>query len=631
MPFISEAIAPTSATAVTALRGTASEIPDNLGGATIYISGDPTDLQNKLNASINADGTHKGNTLVVPVGYQAAPNLQFPPTKGPGYTCIRTAGAIVKGQRIADASQTFRTIGQGTVNDSRAFTIPAGADGYRIVGMEATHPNDNFTYALAEISGKRLSLESSLLHAHSATHNNRRGLYLLEAEDVQIWDSQFYDFHEIGSDAQTIFARRTKRLHIENCELQASGENLLFGDQDSGSASLDSVIRRCHFLKPLDWQAAGAPAWTIKNLLEFKFASRVQVEGNVFENNWAMAQDGTAWLINCGMAQWGYGYLVQDVLFQNNTVINAPYLISINTVDSAAVVPARIALLNNLGLRIQGRLILLNHAAADVWLEHNTVTPQRGTNSPQGAVFLAPDFNGAFPRFTMKRNVFGLGTYGIFANGGRTDWGVMMPDRTWAENAEYDQPQSPAPGITAYATPAAAGVNLLDGTLTPTSPLKGAGTDGKDLGVDFVALNALGNPPPPSPPPTGKPMPTIMAAVQGSLVNVTWNDTSGGQYDWIALTPVGTPATDAGNESAPSWAWLNGTHTPPSGPITTGTLTFPLPTVPGSYEARLLNRGNLGGYQQLAVSAPITVAPLVVDILTSAELVQVRKLLALMK
>ena len=512
---MAEAIPPTSPTRCNNLRGTSQQLPDNLGGATIVVGSNPLDLQNALNAAINSDGTHKGNTLVVNAGYQAAPNLQFPPTTGNGWTCIRVAGAPPPGQRmmLADATRLFQCIGSGAINESRAFTIPANADGYRIVGMEATHPSDNFSYALAEISGKRLSFESCIMHGRP-TQSNRRAFYLLEAEDVQVWDSYFGDLHEVGSDSQAIFLRRTKRTHFENTDFLAAGENLLFGDQDSGSASIDAVVRRCHISKPLEWKGS---QWTIKNLIEFKLATRALVEGNVFEHSWAMAQDGTAWLINCGMTQWGYASLVTDVMFKDNTLRDAPYMMAISTINSDTVVPARIALLNNLGLQIGGRMILMNHAASDVWLEHNTVTPQRMENlppgyGPQGAIFLAPDYNGAFPHFTMKRNVFGLGQYGIFANGGRTDWDVMMPDRVWSENAEYDQGPAPAPGVKGYASPEAAGINLIDGTLSATSPLLSVGSDGKALGVDFVQLvltqSAAPVVVPPDPTPTPVPTPT---------------------------------------------------------------------------------------------------------------------------
>jgi hypothetical protein len=39
-----------------------------------------------------------------------------------------------------------------------------------------------------------------------------------------------------------------------------------------------------------------------------------------------------------------------------------------------------------------------------------------------------------------------------------------------------------------FATSTAAGVNPSDGTLTTESPLLRAGTDGKDIGVDFDQL-----------------------------------------------------------------------------------------------------------------------------------------------
>jgi hypothetical protein len=44
--------------------------------------------------------------------------------------------------------------------------------------------------------------------------------------------------------------------------------------------------------------------------------------------------------------------------------------------------------------------------------------------------------------------------------------------------------------VTPYASAASAGVDLVTGTLIAGSPLIGAGSDGKDIGVDFVQLAA---------------------------------------------------------------------------------------------------------------------------------------------
>ena len=81
---------------------------------------------------------------------------------------------------------------------------------------------------------------------------------------------------------------------IENNYLEAAGENIMFGGTRPGIPNLvpsDITIRRNQLSKPLAWMAQ---AWTVKNLLEFKNAQNVLVEGNTIENNWAAGQQGYA-------------------------------------------------------------------------------------------------------------------------------------------------------------------------------------------------------------------------------------------------------------------------------------------------------------------------------------------------
>ena len=70
--------------------------------------------------------------------------------------------------------------------------------------------------------------------------------------------------------------------------------------------------------------SAGIP-WTVKNLFELKNARRVLIEGNLFENNWVHAQNGTGILFTVrnqgGKAPW---CAVQDVTMINNRLRNSP-------------------------------------------------------------------------------------------------------------------------------------------------------------------------------------------------------------------------------------------------------------------------------------------------------------------
>ena len=101
----------------------------------------------------------------------------------------------------------------------------------------------------------------------------------------------------------------TKGLLVEDCQLEASGENVCFGGSDPTSEAnipQDITFRRCSFSKPLEWRPL--PACTNKNLFELKNAKRVLVEDCTMAYSWVDGQTGFA--------------IVLTVRNQNNT---APY------------------------------------------------------------------------------------------------------------------------------------------------------------------------------------------------------------------------------------------------------------------------------------------------------------------
>ena len=51
------------------------------------------------------------------------------------------------------------------------------------------------------------------------------------------------------------------------------------------------------------------------------------------------------------------------------------------------------------------------------------------------------------------------------------------------------------------------------------------------------------------------------------------------------------------------WQFLDGTQTMPAAGVTSATLTFTMPTTPGTYQIRPFN----GSYLPIAVSAPLSV------------------------
>lgn len=481
--------------------------PDNLGGTTVNVGGNRGDLQTAISAAINSDGTHKGNTLICPAGVTYNP-VTLPPTTGAGWTCIRSgsAGLPPAGTRVApsDAGAMFTIQSSGAINDARIMFVPKTTSGWRFIGLEGSNPNDNFTYALVEVLGHRISFERCYLHARPR-QQMRRAIFALFAQDLQFWDSWISECKEVGSDSQTIYTRTCRRVHIENCELQAASENVLIDDQGSGLPSQDVTIKGNHLFKPLTWRQhrpdkSRNPAWdgmnwNVKNLFEIKWCQRLLFEGNICENNWQASQDGSALLLNAHNSRSDPTIVCEDIMFRHNMVINSTALMSLTT-NWAPNPPRRIAVLNNLGVGIVARGFMLLHRLEDVWIEHNTIVPVDAVElpidfSPRCALYLGLDSPGFFSRLTLKHNIVGASEYSVIPHNTNAALDRWIPDRSFSANAIFGRTgQPPMTGVRYYPSVAAAGISPTSGILTTGSSLiKGAG-DGTDIGVNFAELKA---------------------------------------------------------------------------------------------------------------------------------------------
>src|SRR3989442_15367794 len=100
----------------------------------------------------------------------------------------------------------------------------------------------------------------------------------------------------------------------------------MFGGADPSVQALvpgTSGVRQNQFYTPLTWKgddpSTAGTHGSVKNLFELKNARRVLIEGNVFEQNWADAQNGFSILLTVrnqdGTAPWSQ---VDRVTFQDN-------------------------------------------------------------------------------------------------------------------------------------------------------------------------------------------------------------------------------------------------------------------------------------------------------------------------
>jgi hypothetical protein len=266
------------------------------------------------------------------------------------------------------------------------------------------------------------------------------------------------------------------------------------------------VIRRNHIFKPLRWKANDPSydgrRWVIKPLIELKIAQRILIEGNILENSWSWP----AFVFDAGGTPGLSWIVVQDVMFRYNRMLNvtAPWQ---GWTANAPI--RRVALLHNLTEEavdpkagnaytrgaVGNFVSSKTHPMEDLWIEHNTVArATRGITLSGGSVM---------PRFTMRNNAFPFGPvvegHWVWKdpNNKNPDWAVssVAPERELRRNVAFGPFSSPRrtkydeEEFRTLDTPQAAGMKS-DGSLEPTSLLKGAATDGTDIGVDLVKLAA---------------------------------------------------------------------------------------------------------------------------------------------
>ena len=248
------------------------------------------------------------------------------------------------------------------------------------------------------------------------------------------------------------------------------------------------------------WEAppTSGQRWNVKNLLELKNAQRVLIDGNVFEYLWPASQSGYAILFSPrndeGRAPWS---AVRDVTFTNNILRHTSGGINILGQDYLQVSERteRITIRNNLFYDLSfdwgghAHALLISGSPLGVKVDHNTIFHD-------GMVMLAD--NGATSGFEFTNNVARHNDFGFFGSGAGTGSSALaayFPDAVFRRNALGGGPASQYPPDNLFpdnSTFNAQFVNVGadDYRLVAGSLFRGAGTDGKDLGVDFTALNA---------------------------------------------------------------------------------------------------------------------------------------------
>ena len=554
-----------------------------------------------LQAAINASAP--GDTILLQPGAVFTGNFYLPAKGGSAYITIRSAASDTSlpaaGVRISPSYASSLPKIRSNQNGP-ALRTSSGATYWKLLFLEFAPAVSNASANLVEfgaagssqssLSGvpQHLVIDRCYLHG-DASWGQRRGV-ALNSGDAQIVNSYFSDFKGVTQDTQAIAGwNGPGPFLIENNYVEAAGENILFGGSDPSIPNLvpaNITLRRNLITKQTKWMTE---SWTVKNLVEFKNAEHVMVEGNTIQNNWAAGQQGYSILMTprnqSGTAPWT---IVKDVTVQNNVIRHMAAAFNILGYDNLAT-----------SLQTQD-IVIRNNLVYDVttaWQTPNHPAPARFAIIGGGPKNITIDHN------TVDNN----GSSTIFFYGGYAPSGVAMPGMEITNNLLRDNAYAiygdkygeGSVGLAAYAPTALVIRNTFAGSaakqyptgnefpsiaqwladfigeasgdyrLTSTSLSNNLGTDGKDLGVDFTELNAALNSgtPAPAPPPPPNPTPgTIKVefeAYDGGGEGVAYHDTtsgnSGGVYRSNNVDIQAT--TDTGGGYNIAWVkateWLN--------------------------------------------------------------------------
>jgi hypothetical protein len=435
-----------------------------------------------------------------------------------------------------------------TASGSGPLIFAAGANHYRLIGLEITRAAGigNVT-ALASVAagGTANNLIFDRVWMHGTTHDETtRGVWLEGGTYVSIVDSFLTDFHCIAisgscGDAQAIAGGLGNDpggpYKIVNNFLEASGENILFGGGAATTTPADIQISQNHMFKPLTWMKGQAGfvggtdgnPFIVKNLFELKNAQRVLVDGNIMENSWGgFSQVGFAILLTpknqaasngsnlCPSCQ------VTDVTIRYNSISHVGAGLQIAN-----------ALSDNGGAPLDGQRYSIHDITIDDidGVKYNGPSEFAQVSMSAGAPLLQNvtiNHITAFPpkmtfiigaltqmkNFVFTNSIVNATTYPIWSTGGGatncayydkplTTFNACFSPYSFARNAVIGSPSAYPPSLWPSGNffPATASavqfVNYNGGKggnyqLQPSSPYKGKGTDGKDLGADVAAIDS---------------------------------------------------------------------------------------------------------------------------------------------
>ena len=449
----------------------------------------------------------------------------------------RPAYPCTKPQRLL-ATITYTGASSGPI----AFAT--GANHYRLIGLEITRAATNGKPVVAlvggEIGGSMDHIVLDRLYIHGTpTEETRRGVALSGGTNIAVQDSYISDFHcatnGACTDSQAVSggggSQPTGPIRIVDNFLEAAGENIIFGGSAATQTPADIEIRFNHLFKPMLWLQGQpgfvAPSFIVKNHFELKNAQRVLFEANVLEDTWG------------GFSQAGYSVLL-TAKNQGNATENVCPLCQVTDVTVRYITISHVAGAFQIancaappqnGVPLQGQRFSIHDVIVDdidrtkyagngTFAQVSTIAAPLLRNVSINHVTAFPShtlFNVGAPNtvkisgFSFTNSIVTAGEYPVWSTGAFQDADCANFDvplttlkqcfsgYVFSYNAILSAPtlfsSSKWPsGNWFYSSPESIGfVNYQNGNggdyhLLPSSPAKGAASDGKDLGADVDAV-----------------------------------------------------------------------------------------------------------------------------------------------
>jgi len=539
-----------------------------------------------LQAAINSAAP--GDTIILESGATYRGPYVLPTKTGDAFITIQSSRAGEITGRVSPSQSALLAKLRSNVGGDPIIATARGAHHYKLIGLDiSTVSATDLVFDLVRLGDSTqtlsdvphdLILDRLWIHGFS-TQAVQRGISLNSAE-TSILNSYISDIHTVGIDTQAICGWNGPGPYkIINNYLEAAGENVMFGGAMTSIPDLvpsNIEIRRNYFFKPLSWKVghssyAGIP-WSVINLLEFKNARNVIVDGNVLENSWTAVQIGYAVVFTVrseeGRMPWA---TLENITFTNNTVKNSDQALALLGADHPYQSGRGngLVIANNLFIGILNRFYTVS-GFYNVIIDHNTHLQNGNVTAFHGE----PSIGFAYTNNLTVRSGFGF--FGDTVGEGTAAFTTYAPGYVFQKNLIAGASPSIYPENNFFPSTI---TGVLDSAFRVVdSAYKSAGTDEKDLGCDINALNAVqsdGGPPTPTPTPTPTsvptptPAPTPAGVLQFSAASYSVNEDAGSVT--ITVTRSGSTAGSASVQYATS----NGNAVSPGDyNVISGTITF---------------------------------------------------------